>query len=48
MVAPAQGFYSTTGMGTDEVRMAYVLECDKLEKAMKVFGEALKVYPGRI
>jgi aspartate aminotransferase len=47
MFAPATGFYSTPGRGTDEVRISYVLNVDDLKKAMKVLEEALKVYPGR-
>ena len=33
MMAPATGFYSTTGVGTDQVRLAYVLNQDDLNKA---------------
>lgn len=45
MMAPASGFYSTKGEGKNEVRLAYVLEKDKLKKAVKCLTEALKVYP---
>ena len=48
MVAPASGFYSTPGLGKNEVRIAYVLKIEDLKNAMKILGEALKVYPGRI
>ncbi|HEY4788755.1 MAG TPA: pyridoxal phosphate-dependent aminotransferase [Bacteroidales bacterium] len=47
MVAPASGFYSTEGLGKNEVRLAYVLNVDDLRNAMKCLAEALKVYPGR-
>jgi aspartate aminotransferase len=47
MMAPATGFYSTKGAGKNEVRMAYVLNNDDIEKAMICLDEALKVYPGR-
>jgi len=47
MMAPATGFYSTKGAGSNEVRMAYVLNNDDLEKAMICLDQALKVYPGR-
>jgi aspartate aminotransferase len=47
MVAPASGFYSTPGLGKNEVRIAYVLKTDDLKKAIEVLAEALKVYPGR-
>ena len=46
-MAPASGFYTTPGMGHDEVRMAYVLKKEDLARAMKVLAEALKAYPGR-
>jgi len=48
MVAPASGFYSTPGLGKDEVRIAYVLKIDDLKNAMMILAEALKVYPGRV
>jgi aspartate aminotransferase len=44
LVAPAGGFYATPGAGNDEVRMAYVLEVPKLERAMEVFRAALERY----
>ena len=47
-MAPASGFYTTPGMGRNEVRIAYVLEKSELSKAMKVLAEALKAYPGRV
>ncbi len=47
MVAPASGFYSTPGLGRNEVRIAYVLKIEDLKNAMKILAEALKVYPGR-
>ena len=47
MLAPGSGFYSTPGVGLDEVRMAYVLNREDLSKALKCLEEALKVYPGR-
>jgi aspartate aminotransferase len=48
MMAPATGFYSTPGAGLNEVRMAYVLNNNDIEKAMTCLDEALKVYPGRV
>jgi aspartate aminotransferase len=47
LLAPATGFYATPGLGKDEVRIAYVLGCDRLEAAMKVIRAALESYPGR-
>lgn len=46
-MAPASGFYTTPGMGVNEVRMAYVLKREDLARALKVLAEALKAYPGR-
>ncbi len=46
-MAPASGFYTTPGMGKDEVRMAYVLNKEDLARAMKVLAAALQAYPGR-
>lgn len=48
MLAPATGFYSTPGLGKNEVRISYVLKIDDLKASMKCLEEALKVYPGRI
>ena len=47
MMAPASGFYATPGAGTDEVRIAYVLEESAIRRAVAVIAAALKVYPGR-
>lgn len=44
MVAPAAGFYSTPGMGLNQIRIAYVLNQDSLKKAVNILKEALKVY----
>jgi len=48
MMAPASGFYSTPGLGKQEVRIAYVLKKEDLKKAMEILAEALKVYPGKV
>ena len=45
-MAPASGFYTTEGMGHDEVRLAYVLEKEELRKATTVLRHALAAYPG--
>ncbi|RLD10631.1 pyridoxal phosphate-dependent aminotransferase, partial [candidate division KSB1 bacterium] len=47
MVAPANGFYSTPGLGKDEVRIAYVLNVEDIKKSMDILAEALQKYPGR-
>lgn len=44
MVAPATGFYKTPGLGKDEVRIAYVLDCRKLKRAMELLGKAIEKY----
>lgn len=45
MLAPASGFYATPGLGTNEVRLAYVLNEEDLREAIICLKEALKVYP---
>ena len=44
MVAPAAGFYSTPGVGLDEVRIAYVLKKEDLKRAIEVLEAALIAY----
>ncbi|MFZ6035190.1 MAG: pyridoxal phosphate-dependent aminotransferase [Patescibacteria group bacterium] len=44
MVAPAAGFYATSGLGLDEVRIAYVLNTEDLKKSIEVLRHALKAY----
>lgn len=48
MLAPASGFYSTPGLGKNEVRFAYVLDKESINKAMDCLEIALQQYPGRI
>ena len=48
MVAPATGFYSTKGLGKQEIRIAYVLNKKDLKNAVECLAEALKIYPGKI
>ncbi len=47
MLAPATGFYSTPGLGKNEVRLAYVLNTDAINGAMDCLEKALLAYPGR-
>ncbi|KPL13950.1 MAG: aspartate aminotransferase [Bacteroides sp. SM23_62] len=47
MLAPASGFYSKPELGKQQVRIAYVLKKDDLEKAMVCLEKALQEYPGR-
>ncbi len=44
MMAPASGFYTSEEKGKNEVRVAYVLNCNDLKKAIKCLEEGLKVY----
>ncbi len=44
MVAPAAGFYSTPGVGLNQIRIAYVLNNESLIKAINILKQALKVY----
>ena len=46
MMAPGEGFYATPGSGTNEVRIAYVLNQTDLTAAMECLSAGLKVYPG--
>lgn len=48
MLSPGSGFYVTPGAGEQEVRIAYVVNENKLRRAIKCLAEALKVYPGRV
>ena len=47
MMAPANGFYATPGAGGDELRIAYVLNAEKLAHAMRIVEMGLAAYPGR-
>jgi len=47
MFAPGSGFYASRDLGHNEVRVAYVLNCEKLLLAAECLEQALKVYPGR-
>ncbi len=47
MMAPGEGFYCTPGLGRQEVRIAYVLKIEDLEKALIILEKALQAYPGK-
>ncbi|MBN2661314.1 MAG: pyridoxal phosphate-dependent aminotransferase [Tannerellaceae bacterium] len=47
-MAPASGFYTTPGLGKNEVRIAYVLKKEDLAKSLIVLAKALEAYPGRV
>ena len=44
MMAPGTGFYATKGLGQNQVRIAYVLNIDDLNKALDVLEAGLKAY----
>ncbi|MCK7501171.1 MAG: aminotransferase class I/II-fold pyridoxal phosphate-dependent enzyme [Comamonadaceae bacterium] len=44
LVAPANGFYGTEGLGTDEIRLAYIIRSEELEKAMTILAAGLVEY----
>ena len=48
MLAPASGFYSTPGLGKNEIRLAYVLNVADINAAMDCLEAALLVYPKRL
>lgn len=47
MMAPNSGFYATPGLGKQEVRMAYVLQVEEIQKAVRCIAAGLAKYPGR-
>lgn len=47
MLAPGNGFYTDPEVGKNEVRIAYVLNINDLEKAMIVLRKALEEYNSR-
>ena len=46
-MAPGSGFYTSPGLGKDQVRIAYALNKEELAKAVVVLEKALEAYPGR-
>jgi len=44
MMAPASGFYATPGRGQNQVRIAYVLASDKLERCVEILAAGLRAY----
>ncbi|MDU0370557.1 pyridoxal phosphate-dependent aminotransferase [Hymenobacter endophyticus] len=47
MISPASGFYATPGLGRQQVRLAYVVNQEVIDKAMDCLAAALEQYPGR-
>ena len=44
MLAPAKGFYSSPNVGLDEVRIAFILDQEKLILAATILEKALEAY----
>lgn len=44
MVAPAAGFYKTKGLGTQEIRIAYVLNTKAIKRSAEILDKALQAY----
>ncbi|MBM4169025.1 MAG: pyridoxal phosphate-dependent aminotransferase [Ignavibacteria bacterium] len=44
LLAPAQGFYASAGKGTNEVRLAFMLNCSDLERSLKIIAAGLEQY----
>ena len=47
MLTPGEGFYATPGKGVNEARIAYVLEQDRLERAMELLALGIEAYNKR-
>ncbi|HIW51934.1 MAG TPA: pyridoxal phosphate-dependent aminotransferase [Candidatus Alistipes excrementipullorum] len=47
MLAPASGFYTDPSMGRNEVRIAYILKKEDLQRALLILGKALEAYNNR-
>ena len=48
MLAPASGFYMEPDKGKDEVRIAYILNKEDLQRCLLILKKALEAYPGRV
>ena len=46
MAAPGNGFYADPDKGLDEMRIAYVLKREDLERALNILKQAVAAYPG--
>jgi aspartate aminotransferase len=44
MVAPGPGFYATEGLGRDEIRVAFVLDKDRMRRAARIIREGFSAY----
>lgn len=48
MFSPAEGFYSTPGLGKDEIRIAYVLDSRKMKRGMELIRKGLEAYNSKL
>ena len=48
MMAPASGFYSDSSLGKNQVRLAYVLKKEDIQRSLFILEKALEAYPGRV
>ena len=44
MAAPGDGFYATDGLGKDEIRIAFIIKCESLKRAIEILGKGLAEY----
>jgi aspartate aminotransferase len=44
MFAPLEGFYGTQGLGKNELRLAYILNCHDIEKSVIILKKGLEKY----
>ncbi|RKZ34110.1 pyridoxal phosphate-dependent aminotransferase [bacterium] len=47
MIAPGPGFYATSGLGNSEVRIAYVLESEKMRDAIRILAKGIRAFNNR-
>ncbi len=47
LVAPGPGFYATEGLGTDEIRIAYILKGEMMKRAGRIIREGYAAYRAR-
>ena len=47
MMAPGSGFYSDSSLGRNQVRLAYVLKKEDIQRALLILAKALEAYNNR-
>ena len=47
MFAPGEPFYATPGRGRNEIRLAYTINCEKIERAIDILKVAVERYNAR-